>query len=158
MIEHRSMSFGMDGADLVGIAVPWNEWADIRENGVRFREKFVPDSLDVPGSATLRFGHQGGSVPLARVSAGTITFENDPGVGLRFRASLPESRADVREALERRDVEGVSIGFVTKRDSKRTPRPRTPYLYWRTVEEAVLDHLAIVEKPAYSGAIASLAR
>ena len=106
--------------------------------------------------SALRFGHEPGSVPLARVSAGTIEFENDPEVGLRFRATLPESRADVREALARRDVEGVSIGFITDRDSKKTPRPRTPHLYWRTVEAATLDHLAIVEKPAYAGAVASL--
>ena len=45
MIELRSSSVSVDGAAMTGVAIPWGEWADITENGIRFREKFLPNSI-----------------------------------------------------------------------------------------------------------------
>ena len=157
MIELRSTEAAVDSAELVGVAVPYGEYAEIRESGLVFRERFLPDSVEVRADVTLRIGHAPGGVPLARVGAGTLSFTQSPE-GLLFRAKLPEARADLREALERRDLDGaVSIGFRDVKDTKRiVPRSRVAYL--RDIESAVLDHLSIVERPAYAGAKSELKR
>ena len=150
-VEIRSMSAIVEGRSLVGIAVPFNQWAEINEPPISYRERFLPDSVEVSPSTTLRIGHAAQGVPLARVGAGTIRFEST-AEGLQFRADLPESRGDLIEALERGDLDGsVSIGFVKVRDVKK-PAPRSSVAYLRTVQSAYLDHLAIVERPAYAGA------
>ena len=155
-METRQASATVQGSELVGVAVPFNEWTTIRENGVRFRERFLPGSIAVPDSVTLRMGHPAGGVPLARVGAGTVTFEDSPD-GLRFRATLPESRNDIREALERGDLTGsVSIGFFAEDDEKQAT-PRTSVAFNRTVKLARLDHLALLDgAPAYKNAKAEL--
>tara|TARA_R110000824_G_scaffold92242_1_gene223990 strand:- start:74 stop:553 length:480 start_codon:yes stop_codon:yes gene_type:complete len=155
MLEIRSAAVALESADLVGVAVPYNEWAEIRERGVSFRERFLPESVEVRDDVTLRIGHGAGGVPLARVGAATLSFTQSQE-GLLFRASLPESRADLREALARRDLDGsVSIGFRDVRDTKRIV-PRSKVAYLRDISSAVLDHLSIVERPAYAGATAEL--
>jgi len=154
MLETRETNVAVEKSQLVGIAVPYNEWAEI--NGpVKFREQFEPGSINVPDSVVLQYGHEPGPIPLARVGAGTMTFR-ESSEGLVFSAELPDSATDVREALERGDLDGsVSIGFYDVTDSKKAS-PRSSVTYWRTVTAATLDHLAIVKTPAYSSAVGNL--
>ena len=157
MLEIRSTSVEVRGNVLEGVAVPFNEYTEIREGGVPFREKFNPGSITVPDHAVLQFSHESGGVPLARAGAGTITFEDTPE-GLRFTASIPEARTDIIEALERGDLDGsVSIGFYTVRDRK-TPVRKGKVAYLREIEEATMDHLAVVERPAYENAKAEFSK
>ena len=158
MLETRAQSVKVEGNILRGIAVPFEEWTEIHERGVTFREKFVRGSIDVPDSAVLQFSHQDGGVPLARVGAGTITFTDSPE-GLRFEASIPESRKDITEALERGDLDGsVSIGFHTVEDRK-TPVRNGGVSYLREVLSATLDHLAVLaSEPAYKSAKAEFSK
>jgi phage head maturation protease len=151
LVEFRAATTALEhGNFMTGVAVPYGQYADIREHGVSFRERFAPGSIVAPKSATLRMTHARG-VPLARVGAGTLSFR-DSAEGLIFSAELPESRPDIREALERGDLDGsVSIGFVALRD-KKTPTPGSRYSFTRDVLAAKLDHLAIVETPAYASA------
>lgn len=156
-LEIRSTSVEVRGNVLEGVAVPFNEYTEIREGGVTFREKFNPGSITVPDHAVLQFSHDGGGVPLARAGAGTIKFEDTPE-GLRFTASIPEARTDIIEALERGDLDGsVSIGFYTVRDRK-TPVRKGKVAYLREIEEATMDHLAVVERPAYENAKAEFSK
>jgi len=153
MLEYRKATgvITETGNDLVGIAVPWGEWAEIREGGLVFREQFAQDSVAVPESATLRYGHDPRAVPLARVGAGTIAFRNGEH-GLMFDAKLPESAFSIREALKRGDLDGsVSIGFYAEKDIKKSTRGGK-VAFTRTVTAASLDHLALVETPAYKNA------
>ncbi len=142
-----------EGVVLVGIAVPYNEYTEIHEHGVTFRERFLPGSMEIPESATLKLGHEPGGVPLARAGAGTIEFDPDDPRGLAFRASLPESRRDIVEALERGDLSGaVSVGFYDVEDEKRLMKSGR-VAYTRDIRRAKLDHLAILDTaPAYAGA------
>lgn len=155
MCEIRSTEASLDSMTLRGVAVPYNQWAEIRERGTTFREKFLPEAVEVREDVVLRMGHAAGSVPLARVGAGTLSFTQSEQ-GLLFEAALPESRADLREALARGDLDGsVSIGFRSVTDKKRIVR-RSKVAYMREISSAVLDHLSIVERPAYAGAKSEL--
>lgn len=54
---------------------------------------------------------------LGRTSAGTLELWEDEK-GLRYRVKdMPDSRADVLEAIERRDVNGNSFAFTVKEDT-----------------------------------------
>lgn len=150
MLETRTASAVVEKNQLVGIAVPYDEWAVIG-GAVTFRERFQAGSVEVSDDVVLQLGHEPNPLPLARVGAGTISFR-DSAEGLVFAAELPESASDVREALERGDLDGsVSIGFYDVEDEKKTVA-RSGVAYWRTVTRATLDHLAIVKKPAYESA------
>ena len=141
------------GLAFTGIAVPYNEYTEIREHGVTFRERLLPGSMEVPASAILKLGPEPGGVPLARAGAGTIEFDPDDPRGLAFRASLPESRRDIIEALERGDLSGaVSVGFYDVEDEKRIMKSGR-VAFTRDISRAKLDHLAILDTaPAYAGA------
>ena len=138
-----------EGVVLVGIAVPYNEYTEIHEHGVTFRERFLPGSMEIPESATLKLGHEPGGVPLARAGAGTIEFDPDDPRGLAFRASLPESRRDIVEALERGDLSGA----VRRLRAARSVRPASiasPLDDWLADAEARLkaDQAASVVRAA----------
>ena len=51
------------------------------------------------------------NIVLGRTKSGTLRLEDDPR-GLRFELDLPESRADLREAVARGDLDGASFRFV----------------------------------------------
>tara|TARA_R100001594_G_scaffold150152_2_gene210256 strand:- start:815 stop:1291 length:477 start_codon:yes stop_codon:yes gene_type:complete len=155
MLEYRKSKTVIEENALTGVAVPYNQYAEIRDSSLVFRERFLPGSVEVPDTVTLRMGHADQGVPLARVGAGTVTFYESE-YGLMFRAKLPESRFEVREALKRGDLDGsVSIGFYATKDIKKATRGGR-VAFTRTVTAARLDHLAIVEQGAYENAKATL--
>lgn len=83
---------------------------------------------------------------MARVGAGTLQFEESPN-GLMFRAVLPESREDIREALRRGDLDGsVSIGFVCEDDEWVHGSAAS----LRTVRSGEIVELSIVSQAAYA--------
>jgi len=51
------------------------------------------------------------NIVLGRTKSGTLRLSDDPR-GLRFELDLPESRADLREAVQRGDLDGASFRFV----------------------------------------------
>lgn len=51
------------------------------------------------------------NIVLGRTKSGTLRLY-DEARGLRFELDLPESRSDLREAVERRDLDGASFRFV----------------------------------------------
>jgi HK97 family phage prohead protease len=55
------------------------------------------------------------SRPLGRTTSGTLQL-NLTNRGLNFTLDLPKSAADVREAISRGDVSGVSFGFTVQDD------------------------------------------
>lgn len=83
-----------------------------------FREKIAPGAFanalkksDVRGL----FNHDPNYV-LGRVKSGTMTLRADEK-GLHYEiAELPESRADVAEAIQRGDVDGNSFAFTVEKD------------------------------------------
>lgn len=88
-----------------------------------------------------------GGVPLGRFP-GTLEVENRDD-GLHWAVTLPESRGDVREAVERGDLRASSWRMIVKRDEWRG--------HVRHVHEiAELRDVAVVTTPAYAAARAEL--
>lgn len=138
-----------EGVRFEGTAVPYNATSvTLRDRRRPYKERIAPGALRWDGATVLLTQHDQRGIPLARVSSGTLRFmETDSG--LAFEADLPESRADIREALKRGDLDGsVSIGFVCLDDE--WIHGKTTSL--RTVRSAELVELSIVTAGAYPAA------
>ena len=92
------------GLAFTGIAVPYNEYTEIREHGVTFRERFLPGSMEVPASAILKLGHEPGGCPWREparaLSSSTLTIRG----GLRSAQVFPRAGG----TLLKRSSEGIS--------------------------------------------------
>ena len=90
--------------ELTGIAVPYGQLSHpIQGAGRSFREKMKPGALTYDDNTVMLTQHDQQGIPLARVGAGTLSFRETKD-GLEFTATLPDSRPDLREALERGDM------------------------------------------------------
>ena len=127
-IQYRSMTLDdvqVKGTSISGVAVPYNSSSQLLNDRPRaYRESFRQGSFPHIGSnVALYLQHDHKGLPLARTGAGTMSFSESPD-GLRFEATLPESRPDIAEAVARGDIAGVSIGFTALDDSGITaPSP-----------------------------------
>ena len=140
--------------ELRGIAVPYDQLSHpIPGVGRSFREKMKPGALSYDENTVLMTQHVQTGIPLARVGAGTLAF-NETKEGLEFTATLPEARADIREALERGDLSGaVSIGFYIEDGGDRWTHTKSQSM--REVTQGHLSELSLVIAGAYSGARAT---
>ncbi len=156
MIEIRSNPLAggavVDGNTVSGIAVPYNSSSVLLRDRPRpYRERFAPGAFpDIGEHVALFVGHDHRSLPLARVGAGTLSF-SESDEGLRFTATLPDSRADVLEAISRGDIGGVSIGFNSDDDDWTHRRGNMPSD--RVVKKASLYELSLVTAGAYPKAL-----
>ena len=143
-MEKRSNSLEIRQKEglISGYAILWDQFSDIGG----FREKFIRDSIkeDITGTS-LYFQHDKNNL-LANSKSGTMkVFSDDKGLG--FEATLPKSqREKYSELINRGDVQGVSIGFIPKKDN------------WigqdRTISEATLFEISLVDKPAHKTELA----
>jgi HK97 family phage prohead protease len=152
--EIRSES--IDGARYVsGYACRWNQ---LSEDLGGFRERLAPncfaESLRT-GDCRMLLDHDSGRL-IGRASAGTLSVAED-GQGLLFRCALPNTSAgrDCYESVKRRDLTGMSFGFVCQRaEWTNEPDPDDPdsdEIYCiRTVVAATLIEISAVTWPAYS--------
>ena len=152
MIEKRSTPFvggaTVDGNTISGIAVPYGSSSVLLRDRPRpYRERFAAGAFpQIDEGVALYVGHDHRSLPLGRVGAGTLSFEESPE-GLRFKATLPESRSDVLEAVKRGDLGGVSIGFSPVEDDWTHRSGKLPSD--RLVTKATLHELSLVSAGAY---------
>lgn len=151
-IERRNLAPGRttfddsNGNTMRGMAMPYGQLSRILEDRARpYRERFERGALRHSDATVLIYGHDLGSVPMARVGAGTLSFRQTDA-GLEFSAELPDG--PVATALQRGDLDGsVSVGFVMESDTwQNRTNPSV-----RTVRAAELVELSIVIQGAYSG-------
>lgn len=151
LMPTRSTTTTSDNS-VTGIAVPYGQLSHpIQGAGRSFREKVKPGALTYDENTVLLTQHDQRGVPLARVGAGTLSFR-ETKQGLEFTATLPDSRPDLREALERGDMSGaVSIGFYVEDDGDRWTHANKQSL--REVTQGHLVELSLVSPAgAYPGA------
>jgi HK97 family phage prohead protease len=135
------------GMTFSGVAVPFGELSRVLRDRPRpYRERFERGSVRVADDTVMLYGHDLGTVPLARVGAGTLRFR-DAADGLRFSADL--APGPVADALERGDLDGsVSVGFLLDEDEwQNRTKPAV-----RTVRAASLVELSVVMVGAYASA------
>ncbi len=153
-IEYRSATLAdvqVEGKTITGVAVPYESPSQLLHDRPRaYREQFQPGAFPHIGdNVALYLQHDHKSCPLARTGAGTLSFTETPE-GLRFSATLPDSRPDIAEAVSRGDVAGVSIGFTALDDEWNHRSKSMPSS--RIVTKAHLFELSLVANPAYPGA------
>lgn len=89
---------------------------------------------------------------LASTSNGTLRLDNRDD-GLHWEADLPDTTAgrDAWESIKRGDVDGVSFGFIARREkwSKEDRGEGKKPLYRRTILDADLREISPVAFPAY---------
>jgi len=84
------------------------------------------------------------NIVLGRTKSGTLRLSDDPR-GLRFELDLPESRADLREAVSRGDLDGASFRFTVGEEEWDGER--------RTITSvAALYDVTLATYPAYPAA------
>ncbi len=140
------------GRTVTGYAARFNSPSEIlAEGGKRFREVILPGAftraLAAPprGDVLALWDHgRDGRPPLAR-TPDTLRLWED-AEGLAFEFELPASAEDVREAVQRRDVRGMSFGFA--RDARDRWSVRDG-LAFREVIDAPLFEVSITARPAY---------
>ena len=131
-----------------GLAVPYDSPTEI---GDWFIERVDPDALSDSldnQDIVLLTGHEG--MPLARTGAGTMRLESRKD-GLHFEADLDrrDTHAEsIAIKLERRDLTGVSIGFVVEA-AQWTFRDGRGELDERLITEAELLEVSLTPFPAY---------
>ena len=123
------------GRRLVGTVVDYRDTADRK----LFTERFVPGSLDL--SDVLLYAQHDRSQPLAR-TPGTMELR-ETADALEMVATLPQTRLadDVLQLVTAGVLQGLSVGFVAKRDRMEGNM--------RVIESATLDHIGVVDRPAY---------
>jgi HK97 family phage major capsid protein/HK97 family phage prohead protease len=144
-VEQRAApdTLRVEGRKLRGL-IPYN--VESRDLG-GWRERMAPGCLRNADLADLVVTVDHAGVPLGRFPTTLNTEDGDDG--LHWSCELAESRADVREAVERGDLRASSWRMVVARD------------HWdgdlRTVEEVrSLRDVSVVTTPAYPAASAEL--
>lgn len=135
-----------------GYAAVFNSPSEVlAERGRVFRELILPGAFarSLQGGDVFALWSHGkdGRPPLGRTSAGTLRLAEDAR-GLAFELDLPESAGDVREAIARGDVYGMSFGF---RNEKARWFQRDGG-QWRELSDLDLTEVSIVTVPAYPAA------
>lgn len=153
--EYRFAAFEFRAADsdsspgtLAGIAMRYGDVATL-PGGIR--ERFEPGSFgpDVERADVLVNWQHHREAPLGRTGGGGLTLADGPDA-LRVALVLPATVAgrDVAELARRRVLRGFSVEF-------RAPMDRFEAGI-RVVQRARLTGLAVVDRPAYGDALASL--
>jgi HK97 family phage prohead protease len=131
------------------IAVPWDQEAEIGWRGEFWRESFMRGAFDGiqdrAGRIRVNREHVKGDTVGRAVSLDPFAEE-----GLLARLKIAATpRGDDTLELAADDMVSASVGFFTKSPSDVIVNRREST---RRVRRAFLDHLAMVESPAYEGA------
>lgn len=102
--------------------------------------------------------HHRGELVLGRTSNGSLTLEED-AKGLRFGLDLPATSLgnDIAELVRRRDIAGMSFGFVVRDEDGEDWTERNGRVV-RTLLDLVLIEISTTANPAYRGTSVSMAR
>ena len=143
-IETRrvELRFNAETGSLEGTAMQYGDVATLPWGKERFEAGAFGDSL---GDVILVRDHRRDS-PLARTEGGGLELV-DTAQSLEVRAVLPDT-GDARDTLElvrRKVLRGLSVGFVAIRERVEAGV--------RIVSQARIDHIAVVDRPAYPSAV-----
>lgn len=131
------------------IAVPWGQEAEVLWHGEMWREVFERGAFDGiedhAGRIRVNREHVKGDT-VGRVVS--LDPAGEPGLLARLKIAATPRGDDTLE-LAADDMLSASVGFYTKTPSDADVNRRTQL---RRVVRAFLDHIAMVESPAYVGA------
>ena len=128
------------GNTINGYCILWNKPSVVNGRKEFFKRGSLKES---PEGTSLYLQHNEQRI-LANSKAGTLKLTEDE-VGLRYQANLPESAKDIREAIKRKDIQGVSVGFLSLKDELSSNS--------RGISKAYLEELSLTDKPAHKTTI-----
>jgi HK97 family phage prohead protease len=110
-----------------------------------------------PGSDVLMLRDHDSSLLMGRTLAGTLSL-GDSADGLQFKCTLPNTSAanDLIESMNRRDITGVSFGFVTTEDTWADDGAGSLTRVLRAVELFEISVTSFAAYPDASAAIRSV--
>lgn len=157
-IEIRSFEVrvsGVDGDHIEGMLVPYGVWADIYGFRERFERGAFAEYLAAGKDVIYNYGHDRKAI-MGRRSSGTLEV-SDRDDGLWGRLLIPDTQLgrDMRVMIQRGDVGGHSIEFLTVSERWET----IDRIEHRTILKAELPGVALTGTPAYketSAAVRSL--
>lgn len=131
------------------VAVPWDQEATVQWYGEAWREVFRRGAFDGiedhAGRIRVNREHVRGDTV-----GSVVRLEPGADIGMLARIKVPKTlRGDETLQLAEEDMISASIGYFVKKPSDVVVNKRTKL---REVTRAFLDHLALVESPAYAGA------
>jgi hypothetical protein len=137
--------------EIEGYALEWDNLSEEMGWWITYREQFKKGAFkrylaDKETDTKLLFGHDINKV-LARSKYSTIELKED-NIGLWFKADLPNNTLgnDTIESVDRKDIDGVSVGFIMKKEEWDETDRDNPI---RTVLEADLPEISLTAFPAY---------
>lgn len=138
-LEYRYAPVELEGRVLSGTVMPYGEIA----KGAPRPEKFIPGSLRF-SDVILNVQHDRNR-PIARTDGGLEL--TDSQKALELRATLPETREgdDTIELVKKRVLRGLSVEFRAISEHYEAGV--------RVITDAILSGIAIVDRPAYQGAV-----
>ena len=130
------------------VAVPWEQEAEVFVHGEMWREVFTRGAFDGieehAGRVRVNREHRMGD------TVGKVIQFTNAADGLRAQVKIANTeRGDETLALAEEDMISASVGYRVKKPSDVQVNNRTRM---RRVVRAFIDHLAMVEAPAYAGA------
>lgn len=140
-IEYRfSASLESSERTISGIAIRYGDRAKIGSE----TEEIAPGAFGDLSDVLVNVQHDRNR-PVAR-TGGNLTL-NDSDQALSLEAVLPETREanDLLENVRAKILRGFSVGFRVIEDAWSGSH--------RTITRAVLDHIAVVDRPAYPASI-----
>jgi len=143
--SRRFAAFRADGSRVTGIVVPYGVASDIG----RFRETIMAGAFGDIGEVRVNVQHDRGRAFGVNRAGGGLELE-DGLEALRAAADLPEHGEGpaIRELVERGVLTGFSVEMRVARDEWQGRD--------RTILQADLRDLALVDRPAHTGAVAQL--
>jgi HK97 family phage prohead protease len=139
-----------DGRTVVGIAMPFDQPTEIRENGHTFTELFRRGSFTKtisergPEGVKTFAKHQRASLPIGRAS---MLREDPAGLYAELRVSKTVAGDEVLALISDGALDGLSIGFAPVKDRRVSGGVERL--------EVALHEISVVDYPAYVGAAIS---
>lgn len=136
-----------DGRTVVGMAMPFDQPTEIRENGYIYTELFRRGAFAKtikergPQGVKTFAKHQRASLPIGRAS---VLREDPAGLYAELRVSKTVAGDEVLSLISDGALDGLSIGFAPIKDRK--VRDGVERL------EVALHEISVVDYPAYVGA------
>ena len=150
-----SLELRSDGRTLVGIAVPFSTWTEIRDLYGTYEEQVLRGAfartIAERGPSRVKFlaQHDSAAFPIGR----TISLREDVnGLSAEFRVAQTPRGDEALQLVKEGALDGLSIGFRPVRDSWSADGTQ------RTILEAALAEISLVNFPAYEKATVTAVR
>ncbi|MFA9375760.1 MAG: HK97 family phage prohead protease [Lachnotalea sp.] len=158
-LELRAAAEGQESRTIGGYAVKFNmpvliqdRWGDeyLEEIATGCFDESIRDCKEVGKEIKALWNHDS-SKPLGSTKIDTLRFNTSDTTGLSYDIDLPNNTwgSDVKESVQRGDVDGSSFGFICLEDQWSKVQYEGREIYKRSIVKAELHEVSPCTFPAY---------